>query len=420
MKRSKILRIILCLCIFSASSFAGAIAGILDERNLLSDNFRQHWNNTIFEAQDEYSVRITVQILGGHDQNSETANIYNIPEISVIHNKETGFEIYLENFEGESDFIISTAFFTHIIPEANSLFENGEFDAAVEYILMNILEMLRLQNQALISDIIFEELNGAAPFFRGLLILSAVILILLAAFFALAVFMKKSKPQPVNKTLQELIDFFGSHLLSVSSCSSELKPMLLVQIDEPFVKLIDDKKVLLCKKTMPKILRGNINYPIHIITALEITTFAENSPIEFLHIKNNYRKLFGDDPIAKTDVDFDNLHYAVSTDLQKILINLRAAYLSQNYDDLFVAKTIKQIYMIFEATLFLRSQSIPTGLSELVFKVESSYNHQDSVLSKIAKKIENKDIKGISENMLSLITTLEKTLSKIKGISRLS
>jgi len=224
----------------------------------------------------------------------------------------------------------------------------------------------------------------------------------------------------IDETLRLLIDFFGNHLLSVSSFSQTpdgLKPVLLVQIDEPLINLLYDKDISPDKKEIPAFLKGKTDFTIYIITAREMATFSENFPIELVHIKNRYRKLYGNnDPIAQMNVDFNNLHNAVKIALQGILMHLRTAYLSQNYDDLFVVEIINRIYSIFEAALFLRSQSIPVGLSELVFKVESCYNQQNSILSGIVKKIEDNDVKGIAENMLALLTTLEEILGEVKGI----
>lgn len=226
--------------------------------------------------------------------------------------------------------------------------------------------------------------------------------------------------ESIDETLKLLRDLLGKHLLSVSQfqqTTGGLKPMLLVQIDEPLINLLNDKNISPDGKTIPAVLKDNKDFPIYIITTREMTTFAQNFPIELLHIKNRYRKLYGDDPIAQMNIDFNNLKNTVTVSLQGILMHLRTAFLSQNYDDLFVAELMNKVYTIFEAALFLRSQSIPTGLREIVFKVEGCYSPKNSALSEIAKKIESGEIKGIAENMLDLLITLEEILAGIKGIS---
>lgn len=220
--------------------------------------------------------------------------------------------------------------------------------------------------------------------------------------------------EKMAEILKFLLNLFGNHLLSVSQflqTTGEQKPMLLVQIDEPFINIFSNKKAI------PAILKDKTDFPIYIITTRETATFAENFPMELLHIKNRYTKLYGDDPIAKMSVDFDNLYNAASTSLQGILMHLRTAYLSANYDDLFVAELMNKIYTILESALYLRSQSIPVGLCEIIFKIENSYNPQNSVLSKIAKKIESGDIKGIAEYTFELLLNLEEILGQIKGIT---
>ncbi|MCL1947143.1 MAG: hypothetical protein FWF51_08355 [Chitinivibrionia bacterium] len=224
----------------------------------------------------------------------------------------------------------------------------------------------------------------------------------------------------VDETLKNLIDLFGAHLLSVSSFLQTIggfKPVLLVQLDEPFINLLKDANVSNNKKSIPSVLKEVATFPIYIITPREIAAFADDFPIELIHMKNRYRKLYGEDPVAKMNVDINNLRRAVKTSLQGILMHLRTAYLSRNFDDLFICEIVNRIYYTLESALYLRSQSIPSGLGELVFKVESCYNPKNSVLSEIAANIESGETKGIADNMLSLISTLEEILSGvIKGI----
>ena len=224
----------------------------------------------------------------------------------------------------------------------------------------------------------------------------------------------------VDETLKKLIDLFGAHLLSVSSflqVTGGFKPVLLVQLDEPFINLLRDANVSSDKKSIPAVLKEVASFPIYIITARERNAFADDFPIELIYMKNRYRKLYGDDPVAQMNVDFNNLHRAVKTSMQGVLMHLRTAYLSRNFDDLFICEIINRIYPTLVSALYLRSQSIPVGLGELVFKVESCYNPKNSVLSEIAASIENGNTKGIAGKMLALISTLEEILSGvIKGI----
>ncbi|MDR0304082.1 MAG: hypothetical protein LBH98_04835 [Chitinispirillales bacterium] len=222
----------------------------------------------------------------------------------------------------------------------------------------------------------------------------------------------------IDKILSKLLNAFGSHLISVSSffqSESGFKPVLLVHLDEPFVRLFNRPDVYADQRTISKVLKGKIEIPIYLITSNEISALAQNFPIELVHIKNRYRKCYGDDPIGQMNVNFDNLHNAVTASMQGVLMRLRIAYISQNYDDLFIMEIINRLYSVFEALLFLRSQSIPFTLSELAFKIESNYSIKNSALSEIAKSMGNKNIKGIAKNTLKLLTTLEEILAEIKG-----
>ena len=407
MKNFKFFLIVLCFCGLFTSAFAGAIAGILDERNLLDEDFLQRWNNAIFTMESEFAVKITLLLLNEEKQVAGVPNNVQIPEITISHNDEAGFEIYLSNFDGESNFIIPSSFINGVIPEANDIFREGKASEAAEYILLNVREMLYSQKRVSAADE-FEEKKREIP--RNYNKVSYLLFAFSALFvlFVFIILLKRKKPLSADETLQQIIDFFGSHLLSVSSyshTSNELKPIFLVQIDEPLLNL-----------NIPKNTAFPADLPIYIITAREISTFAENFPIELTHIKNRYRKLYGKDPIAQMNVDFNNLHNAVIITLQRVLIQLRAAYLSKNYDNLLVLELMSKLYAIFEAALFLRSQSIPIGLSELVFKIESCYNLKNAVLSEIARKIEGNEIKGLCENMPALLTALEEILAEIKGI----
>jgi hemolysin-activating ACP:hemolysin acyltransferase len=225
----------------------------------------------------------------------------------------------------------------------------------------------------------------------------------------------------VESALKKLLDFFGAHVLSATSFSkieNGGKPVLLIQLDEPLINLLNDSNVSSDGETISPILKEHTDFPIYIITSKEIAEFPENFPIELVHIKNRYRKCFGTDPIGQMDVDFSILHNAVKTSMQGILMHLRMAYLSQNYDDLFIAEIMNRLYPTFESALFLRSQTIPFSFVELAFRIENIYDTKNKILSEIAEKMEKQNTKGIAENMFHLLTTLEKILAAVKEISR--
>jgi len=223
----------------------------------------------------------------------------------------------------------------------------------------------------------------------------------------------------VDETLKKLINLFGKHLVSVSSsllATDEFKPMLLIQLDEPLTVLLRDKKVSPNGKSIKAVLKKVADLQIHITTTREMADFAADFPIELVHIKKRYRRLYGDDPIVNMDVNFENVHSAVSVSIQEVLMRLRTAYLSQHYDGLLVKNTVIQLYPTFESALYLRSQSIPTGLREVVFKVESCYNTKSGVLSEIAQSISMNKRSILVRNMLALLLALEEILAGVKGL----
>jgi len=223
----------------------------------------------------------------------------------------------------------------------------------------------------------------------------------------------------VDDTLKKLIDLFGDRLLSVSSflqTSGKPIPTLLIQLDEPIGVLLRNETISQNKKGIKAMLKDAADFDILITTAREIVDFADDFPMEHLHIRNRYRKLYGDHPIGQMEVNFENIQRAVKSSMQSVLMRLRTAFLSQNYNDSLVEEIIGQLYTTFECALYLRSQSIPTGLQELVFKVESCYNTKNNVLSEIAQNIENGTTAGLSQNMFGLLTALEEILAGVKGL----
>jgi len=242
-----------------------------------------------------------------------------------------------------------------------------------------------------------------------------IVFILSVLVFSYMIFSRKNKKSDYyNRLIDEyskrLLNAFGSHLVSVTSyfqSEGGYKPVLLVHLDQPFINLGE----------IQEILKGNTAFPVLIITSKELNGFADSFPIELVHIKNRYRKCYGNDPIGQMSIDFNNLHKALISSMQMTLMRLRTVYLSQNYNDLFVMETMNRLYSTFEAALFICSQSIPFTLSEIVFKIESSYNIKNSILSQIAKRMENGDTKGVAKDMLKFLTTLEEIFAEIKGIS---
>ena len=131
----KLNKIICLLFLFFDLLFA---AKITDGNDLLSASFKQHWDSTILLIEENFSVKINVFVFAERDGDENES-----PSITVIYNDSShGFEIYQSDFENESNFVISSSFFSEIIPEANALFLEKNEDQALEYILVNIWEML--------------------------------------------------------------------------------------------------------------------------------------------------------------------------------------------------------------------------------------------------------------------------------------
>jgi hypothetical protein len=113
-------------------------AKITDENNVLSESFKQHWDSTLLLIEERFSVKIYVLVFAEPDSIENES-----PSITVIYNDSLhGFEIYQSNFENESNFVIPSLLFSEIIPEANALFLEKNENQALEYILVNIWEML--------------------------------------------------------------------------------------------------------------------------------------------------------------------------------------------------------------------------------------------------------------------------------------
>jgi len=131
----KLNKVICLLFLFFDLLFA---AKIVDENNVLSASFKQHWDSTLLLIEENFSVKINVFIFAG--QNGD-GNV--VPSITVIYDDSLhGFEIFQSDFENESNFVIPSSFFSEIIPEANALFLEKNENQALEYILLNIWEML--------------------------------------------------------------------------------------------------------------------------------------------------------------------------------------------------------------------------------------------------------------------------------------
>jgi len=131
----KLNKIICLLFLFFDLLFAAKIS---DENNVFSASFKQHWDSTLLLIEENFSVKINVFVFAEQDGGENE-----VPSITVIYNDSShGFEIYQSDFENESNFVIPSSFFSEIIPEANALFLGKNENQALEYILVNIWEML--------------------------------------------------------------------------------------------------------------------------------------------------------------------------------------------------------------------------------------------------------------------------------------
>lgn len=212
MKKYNLLLIIFCVC-------TAVFAQISDNRNTLNEDFLQRWNEILSITQAERLVKISVSIFDNKEQNtnqtdSTSLESFPVPEISIVYNDPaTGFEIFqsnFENFPGDSTFIIPSFFFDNIIPEANAFFKNGKADKAVEYILVNIQEILYPKEFTETNE---EQLNSSDKIYY-LYAISIFVVI-----FLIITIRKKKKPKNENRSYlfnpMSKDDFFGGGFDSI-------------------------------------------------------------------------------------------------------------------------------------------------------------------------------------------------------------
>jgi len=214
MEKSKFLLILLCIC--------GLIfAEISDKRNLLDENFLQEWNKILAITKAESFVKISVLIFDNdtivadtpqnyeyQEKRNESLETFPSPEILIVYNDTAkGFEIFQNNFENhpiDSNFIIPSFFFDHIIPEANELFKEGKTNVALEYILANFQEILYPQK---LSEQNVEATQKSDKIYY-LYAISAFIVV-----FLFVILRKKDKPKNENNSYvfkgMTKDDFFG-------------------------------------------------------------------------------------------------------------------------------------------------------------------------------------------------------------------
>jgi hypothetical protein len=210
MKKSKLLRIILCILVF----FTGVFAEISDEKNLLNSIFLQDWNKTLSETQFDYSVKVSVFIFGAEKHESDTTDSLQVPEITIFYNDTTGFEIYQSNFSGDNNFVIPLSVFNQIIPEANVLFKSGKTNEATEYVLLNVVEMIRSQK---LTDEFEDDIEETTQNFNKIPYLFTIVVLLVVFLFV--ILKKKKKPKKLNSSYffngMSKSGFFGGDLDSI-------------------------------------------------------------------------------------------------------------------------------------------------------------------------------------------------------------
>jgi hypothetical protein len=200
----KLSKIVFLSFLFFNSLFAAQIA---DENDVLSTSFKEYWNAALSTIEENFSVKINVEIFV-----KEKYAVENAPTITVMYNDSShGFEIYQSNFENESNFVIPSSFFLEIIPEANALFLEKKENQALEYIFVNIREML-YHYKTISDDLSAENEESEKTEFvkitKNLKIskknLILIGLMLLIVVFLFVIFRRKKRSIPINTS-----NFFG-------------------------------------------------------------------------------------------------------------------------------------------------------------------------------------------------------------------
>jgi predicted nucleotidyltransferase len=115
-------------------------------------------------------------------------------------------------------------------------------------------------------------------------------------------------------------------------------------------------------KVVAKWHRWRVATPLF-MTREYIAASLDTFPLEFLNIRRSYRVVWGDDPLAKIDIQQKQLRLQLEREVKGKLLQLREAYIAsegrgRNLAAL-ASSSLTAMFSIFQGILYLRGKEIP-------------------------------------------------------------
>ncbi len=156
--------------------------------------------------------------------------------------------------------------------------------------------------------------------------------------------------------------------------------------------------------------------------------YIENSldtfPLEFMNIRQHYRVLWGEDPLAKIEIPRKQLRLQCEREVKGKLLQLRGAYLAsrgwgRNLKAL-ASQSLTAFLSIFQGILYLLDKEVPNQRSEVIQAMAAETGLDPVPFARLWAvkegkiKLPAKQIKGLMKSYVEEVSRLASWVDKMK------
>jgi len=219
---------------------------------------------------------------------------------------------------------------------------------------------------------------------------------------------------------------FGDDLLSIILYGSGAKgDYIYKKSDLNFLITLTNEGMKNIRKCLPlikKYSKRNVTTPLF-LTEEYMKNSLDSYPVEFFNIKSSYQLVYGEDVLAKLNIEKEFLRLQSERELKGKLLHLREAYLSTAHEKKLmrqlISDSITSFTSIFTVLLHFNNEAIASQKRDIfrntaqVFKLDEKLFDQLLEVRKNTLKLSKEEYHDILEKYIAEISKLTSIVDKL-------
>lgn len=232
----------------------------------------------------------------------------------------------------------------------------------------------------------------------------------------------KDKNKLFSEIIREYEKKFGEKLISIclygSVVTEDFNPKTS---DINLAIILEDSKLdtlISAKNVIKKFQKKRVTVPLF-LTKEYIENSLDTFPIEFLNIKVNHKKIYGEDCFENLKINSEHLRLQAERELKGKLLLLRLAFLENvgniKFMQNLVSTSLLSFIPVMKAILVIKNESVPSQNIDIIRKIAELLQIDFSVFLQ-ALDIKNKKIKMKKQQFVDFFERYIQTIDKLSEI----